>query len=68
MCNLTLSDRLFFKKILNMLVFSLLVSNKASLIKAGVIDVVLVLVDAEMLAVIFKMLGVLRMLVDGQGR
>jgi len=54
--------------ILNMHVFSLLVSNKASLIKAGVIDVVLVLVDAEMLAVIFKMLGVLRMLVDGQGR
>jgi len=59
---------LFILMILNMLVFSLLVSNKASLIKAGVIDVVLVLVDAEMLAVIFKMLGVLRMLVDGQGR
>ncbi|KAL4239957.1 Rap1 GTPase-GDP dissociation stimulator 1 [Mactra antiquata] len=41
-------------------------SNKASLIKEGVIDAVLVLVDSEMLAVIFKMLGVLRMLVDGQ--
>ncbi|XP_060551393.1 rap1 GTPase-GDP dissociation stimulator 1-like isoform X2 [Ruditapes philippinarum] len=40
--------------------------NKASLIKEGVIDAVLVLVDSEMLAVIFKMLGVLRMLVDGQ--
>lgn len=32
------------------------------------IDAVLVLVDSDMLAVIFKMLGVLRMLVDGQGR
>ena len=37
------------------------------LIKAGVIDAVLTLVDSEMFAVIFKMLGVLRMLVDGQG-
>lgn len=41
-------------------------TNKASLIKEGVIDAVLVLVDSEMLAVIFKLLGVLRMLVDGQ--
>ncbi|XP_052235417.1 rap1 GTPase-GDP dissociation stimulator 1-like isoform X3 [Dreissena polymorpha] len=40
--------------------------NKTSLIKAGVIDAVLVCVDSEMLAVIFKILGVLRMLVDGQ--
>ncbi|XP_053392610.1 rap1 GTPase-GDP dissociation stimulator 1-like isoform X2 [Mercenaria mercenaria] len=41
-------------------------TNKASLINEGVLDAVLVLVDSEMLAVIFKMLGVLRMLVDGQ--
>ncbi|WAQ96497.1 GDS1A-like protein, partial [Mya arenaria] len=41
-------------------------SNKASLIKEGVIDAVLVLVESEMLAVVFKIIGVLRMLVDGQ--
>ena len=35
--------------------------------KEGVIEAVLVLVDAEMLAVVFKIIGVLRMLVDGQG-
>ena len=41
--------------------------NKPVLIKAGVIDAVLTLVETEMFAVTFKMLGVLRMLVDGQG-
>ena len=56
-------------KISEFTVFALISApNKPILIKAGVIDAVLTLVDSEMFAVTFKMLGVLRMLVDGQGR
>ncbi|KAL3877381.1 hypothetical protein ACJMK2_035099 [Sinanodonta woodiana] len=41
-------------------------ANKSTLIKAGVVEKVLTLVNTEVHAVTFKLLGVLRMLVDGQ--
>lgn len=41
--------------------------NKPSLVKMGVVDTVLSLTATDVSAVIFKLLGVLRMLVDGQG-
>ena len=55
-------------RILKCFFYFLSAPNKPILIKAGVIEAVLTLVDSEMFAVTFKMLGVLRMLVDGQGR
>ncbi|KAJ8318282.1 hypothetical protein KUTeg_003373 [Tegillarca granosa] len=42
------------------------VANKSVLLQSGVIDTVLCLMSSEVMAVIFKLLGVLRMLVDGQ--
>ncbi|XP_048763708.1 rap1 GTPase-GDP dissociation stimulator 1-like isoform X2 [Ostrea edulis] len=40
--------------------------NKPVLLMAGVLDTVLLLTSSETMAVVFKLLGVLRMLVDGQ--
>ncbi|XP_041362294.1 rap1 GTPase-GDP dissociation stimulator 1-like [Gigantopelta aegis] len=42
------------------------VPNKPRLLRAGVMDIVLNLSNTEILAVAFKLLGVLRMLIDGQ--
>lgn len=42
-------------------------SNKARLLEAGVMRAVLELKHTEVMAVVFKLLGVLRMLTDGQG-
>ena len=43
------------------------VSNKQVLVQYGVVDAVMSLSSSEVMAVVFKLLGVLRMLVDGQG-
>lgn len=43
------------------------VSNKQLLVQGGVIDAVMELSSSEVMAVIFKLLGLLRMLIDGQG-
>ncbi|XP_062604562.1 rap1 GTPase-GDP dissociation stimulator 1-like [Saccostrea cucullata] len=40
--------------------------NKPALLMAGVLETVLLLMSSETMAVVFKLLGVLRMLVDGQ--
>ncbi|KAL5018526.1 hypothetical protein ScPMuIL_004248 [Solemya velum] len=41
-------------------------TNKPQLLKAGVLDAVLKVSTTDVMAVVFKLLGVLRMLVDGQ--
>lgn len=41
--------------------------NKPALLMAGVLETVLLLLSSDTMAVVFKLLGVLRMLVDGQG-
>lgn len=41
--------------------------NKPALLMAGVLETALLLLSSETMAVVFKLLGVLRMLVDGQG-
>lgn len=41
--------------------------NKPVLLMAGVLETALLLLSSETMAVVFKLLGVLRMLVDGQG-
>jgi hypothetical protein len=43
------------------------VTNKQVLIQYGVLEAVMTLTSSEVMAVIFKLLGVLRMLIDGQG-
>lgn len=43
------------------------VSNKQLLVQCGVLEAVMILTSSNVMAVIFKLLGVLRMLVDGQG-
>uniref|UniRef100_K1QHY6 Rap1 GTPase-GDP dissociation stimulator 1-A n=1 Tax=Magallana gigas TaxID=29159 RepID=K1QHY6_MAGGI len=40
--------------------------NKPALLMAGVLETVLLLLSSDTMAVVFKLLGVLRMLVDGQ--
>lgn len=47
--------------------FYIAARNKPVLLMAGVLDTVLLLTSSETMAVVFKLLGVLRMLVDGQG-
>ncbi|XP_071132516.1 rap1 GTPase-GDP dissociation stimulator 1-B-like isoform X3 [Mytilus edulis] len=42
------------------------VSNKQLLVQCGVLEAVMILTSSNVMAVIFKLLGVLRMLVDGQ--
>ncbi|KAK3091335.1 hypothetical protein FSP39_019020 [Pinctada imbricata] len=42
------------------------VSNKAVLLMSGVMEAVVALTSSDTMAVVFKLLGVLRMLVDGQ--
>ncbi|XP_063444231.1 rap1 GTPase-GDP dissociation stimulator 1-B-like [Mytilus trossulus] len=42
------------------------VSNKQLLVQCGVLEAVMILTSSNAMAVIFKLLGVLRMLVDGQ--
>lgn len=42
--------------------------NKERLLEAGVLQAVLSLKYTEVMAVAYKLLGVLRMLIDGQGR
>ena len=42
-------------------------SNKGRLLELGVMTAVLDLKHTEVMAVTFKLLGVLRMLIDGQG-
>lgn len=42
--------------------------NKPQLLKVGVLDAVLGVSATDVMAVVFKLLGVLRMLVDGQGK
>ena len=47
--------------------FSFSVSNKPVLLMSGVLEAVVALTSTDIMAVVFKLLGVLRMLVDGQG-
>ncbi|XP_076073837.1 rap1 GTPase-GDP dissociation stimulator 1-B-like isoform X2 [Mytilus galloprovincialis] len=42
------------------------VSNKQLLVQCGVLEAVMILTSSNVMAVVFKLLGVLRMLVDGQ--
>jgi hypothetical protein len=49
------------------MLFYIAARNKPALLMAGVLDTVLLLTSSETMAVVFKLLGVLRMLVDGQG-
>ena len=49
------------------MLFYVAARNKPALLMAGVLDTVLLLTSSETMAVVFKLLGVLRMLVDGQG-
>lgn len=41
--------------------------NKPRLLQAGVMDACLTLIRTDVMAVVFKLLGVLRMLIEGQG-
>lgn len=47
--------------------FCISARNKPALLMAGVLETVLLLLSSDTMAVVFKLLGVLRMLVDGQG-
>lgn len=47
--------------------FCIAARNKPALLMAGVLETVLLLLSSDTMAVVFKLLGVLRMLVDGQG-
>lgn len=42
------------------------VSNKPKLLSAGVLEICLTLINTDVMAVVFKLLGVLRMLIEGQ--
>ena len=44
------------------------VANKSKLYKAGAIEVLLTFASTPILPVTFKLLGALRMLIDGQGK
>lgn len=43
-------------------------ANKPKLLEAGVLEICLSLIHTDVMAVIFKLLGVLRMLIEGQGK
>ena len=54
-------------KVYNCMYIFFTVTNKQVLIQYGVLEAVMTLTSSEVMAVIFKLLGVLRMLIDGQG-
>lgn len=54
-------------KSIQLYVYLFTVTNKQVLIQYGVLEAVMTLTSSEVMAVIFKLLGVLRMLIDGQG-
>lgn len=41
--------------------------NKAAVIEAGLVDIILPMLEIHQAPVVFKLLGTLRMTVDGQG-